>query len=410
MSLLQARFEVRFRYPVHFTADVFGAGSPLLARIVREACTELPAPVLFVLDRGLCERNPALVDAIQSCCRRHLDAFALAGPPLLLPGGEAAKNDARHVDWLRDAINQAGLCRHSFVIAVGGGAVTDVAGFAAATAHRGIRLIRIPTTVLAQNDAAIGVKNGINAFGKKNWLGTFAPPHAVINDFTFLRTLSDRDWRAGTAEAVKVAVIKDPTFFAYLERRAPTLAARDMAAMRVLIRRCAELHIQHIATSGDPFELGSARPLDFGHWAAHRLERLTAHRLRHGEAVAIGIALDSTYSRLAGFLASGPWRRILATLRTLGFALHAPELCEETALIEGLDEFRQHLGGRLTITLLRGIGEGFEVHEVDRELLRKSIAFLQRMRTTEAVQSLTKEGKHESGSRAQPADQAAVGR
>src|SRR5204862_561409 len=131
--------------------------------------------------------------------------------------GERVKNKHDWVLRVHHAIERAGLCRHSFLAAVGGGAVLDMAGLAAATAHRGIRHIRIPTTVLSQNDSGIGVKNGVNAFGKKNFLGTFAPPFAVINDSGFLTTLDDRDWRSGIAEAIKVALIKDAPFFNFIK-------------------------------------------------------------------------------------------------------------------------------------------------------------------------------------------------
>jgi len=281
-----------------------------------------------------------------------------------------------------EAISEFGLCRHSYVVVAGGGAVLDMAGYAASTAHRGVRLIRIPTTVLSQNDSGIGVKNGINAFGKKNFLGVFAPPHAVINDFAFLSTLVDRDWRSGIAEAVKVALIKDASFFEFLEEHAHGLATRESTPMRRLIHRCAELHLHHIASGGDPFEAGSARPLDFGHWSAHKLEQMTRFRLRHGEAVAIGMALDATYSCLSGMLPEADWRRILALLEDVGFELYVPELggplsrSEPESLLHGLTEFREHLGGRLSITLLEGIGRGVEAHEMEDELIRDSIAEL----------------------------------
>lgn len=250
----------------------------------------------------------------------------------------------------------------------------DAVGFAAATAHRGVRLVRVPTTVLSQNDSGVGVKNGINAYGRKNFLGCFAPPHAVLCDLDVLRTLSDRDWRAGIAEALKVALLKDAAFFAWLEENAVALRERDEPAMERLVRRCAELHLEHIATSGDPFELGSSRPLDFGHWAAHKLEALSRYTLRHGEAVGVGIALDATYAYLAGLLAERDWRRVLDAIAAVGLPLHVPELQAEDAagrreLLAGLDEFREHLGGRLTIMLLKGIGRGIEVHAIDEVLV-----------------------------------------
>jgi 3-dehydroquinate synthase len=301
---------------------------------------------------------------------------------LEVPGGERVKNDPSHLADMHRAIQAAGLCRHSYVLAIGGGAVLDVAGYAAATAHRGVRLIRVATTVLSQDDSAVGVKNGINAYGKKNYFGTFAPPYAVVNDIDFLTSLSDRDWRAGLAEAVKAALIRDAAFFGDLEHDAEKLAGRDVPAMQRAVRRSAALHLSHIA-SGDPFELGTSRPLDFGHWAAHKLEQLTDHRLRHGEAVSIGIALDCTYARLLGDLPESDWTRILNLLADLGLPLYAPELAEHLTtpdharcVLGGLAEFREHLGGQLTIMLLRSIGNPFEVHEIDTDVMIRSVDVL----------------------------------
>jgi 3-dehydroquinate synthase len=304
---------------------------------------------------------------------------------LVIEGGETAKNDPQVLERVLDAIHDARLCRHSYVAVIGGGAVLDVVGYAAATAHRGIRLIRIPTTVLAQDDSAVGVKNGVNAYGAKNYLGTFAPPFAVINDLAFLTTLTDRDWRSGIAEALKVALVRDPEFFDAIEHDAARLSARDAEAMERLVRRSAALHLAHIAAGGDPFELGTSRPLDFGHWAAHKLEQLTDHRLRHGEAVAIGIALDSTYAYLTGLLGEPDWRRILALFTAVGLDVSAPELSQwledpgnPRCVLRGLEEFREHLGGELTVMLLRGIGQPIDVHEIDTDAMIRSIELVAR--------------------------------
>jgi 3-dehydroquinate synthase len=335
---------------------------------------------LFVVDAAVCASYPDLLDRIADYCRLYGEVIENVTSPLVTPGGEAVKNATQCVELIQNLINDYGVCRHSYVVAVGGGAVLDMAGYAAATAHRGIRLIRVPTTVLSQNDSGVGVKTSINRFGKKNFLGTFTPPYAVINDLDFLHTLSDRDWRAGTAEAVKVALIKDGRFFEFIETWAKALAGRDQAAMEQLVYRCAQLHLQHIA-GPDPFETGSSRPLDFGHWAAHKLEQLTAYRLRHGEAVAIGLALDATYSYVTGMLSEGAWKRIIDVLDALGFSLYAPELeqgelTKSSALLDGLSEFRQHLGGELTIMLLEDIGRGVEKHEMDTAAILKSIEML----------------------------------
>ncbi|WNN87451.1 3-dehydroquinate synthase [Gloeocapsopsis dulcis] len=374
---------VTFNYDVHFTKGLFELDNPLLAQVLITDDEDSPKKLLTVIDAGLLQHQPTLLDKLAAYAEFYQNVFRLVKYPAIVPGGEAAKNDSKLVEQIHQIIDCSGLCRHSYVLAIGGGAVLDMAGYAAATAHRGIRLIRVPTTVLAQNDSGIGVKNGINAFGKKNFLGTFAPPYAVLNDFDFLTTLDDRDWRSGIAEAVKVALIKDADFFKFITIHAVKIAQRDMQAMQELIYRCAQLHLKHIATSGDPFEKGSSRPLDFGHWAAHKLEQLTNYSLRHGEAVAIGIALDSTYSYLIGLLAKSDWQQILDTLKALGFSLYVPELVTQLhqpehpdCIFRGLREFQEHLGGELTLMLLETIGKGVEVHHVDLSAYEKAIALL----------------------------------
>ena len=393
MDVIQQEFLVPVRYPVYFTTGVFDVSNRLLRDVVADGRVshsstadgedQLPAKMVVVLDRGVERSHPDLVRAITAYCSEHRAALTLSGPVLVVPGGEPIKNDPEQLDRIIEAINSAALCRHSYVVAVGGGAVLDAVGFAAATAHRGVRLIRVPTTVLSQDDSAMGVKNGVNAFGKKNYLGTFSPPFAVMNDAGFLSTLSDRDWRGGTTEALKVALIRDPRFFEFLEHHAAALVARDLETMAKVIRQSAVLHLRHISTGGDPFEQGSSRPLDFGHWAAHKLEQVTNHRLGHGEAVGIGIALDSTYSHLAGFLPESAWRRIIHLLGSLRVPVYDPAIEEHlstpehpASVLGGLAEFQEHLGGRLTIMLLKDIGQPFDVHEMRTDLVVRSIEII----------------------------------
>ncbi len=375
---------VTFNYDVHFTRGLFQLDNPLLAQVIAADGEATPKRVLAVVDGGFLQYQDGLLKKLSAYAQRYEDVLTLSGKPIVVTGGEAVKNDSRFIEQIHQQINESGLCRHSYVLAIGGGAVLDMAGYAATTAHRGIRLLRVPTTVLGQNDSGVGVKNGINAFGKKNFLGTFMPPYAVLNDFDFLTSLDDRDWRSGIAEAVKVALIKDADFFDFIMTNADKLGNRDMNIMERLIYRCSQLHLEHIAGGGDPFEMGSSRPLDFGHWAAHKLEHLTNYSLRHGEAVAIGIALDTTYSYLTGQLLQSEWQRVLTTLKKLGFTLYVSALTEQLdqldhphCIFRGLTEFREHLGGKLTITLLQGIGEGIEVNQVDLSLYRDAILMLQ---------------------------------
>lgn len=379
MNYLQQSFRIEFNYKVYFTSDVFHPSNNDLEVFLKENTEPgTHQKILFVIDDGVLKTHPGLSERIKDYFKTH-HSVSLIQKILTIPGGESAKNDAQYFDSLVEAIDQYGIDRHSYIAAIGGGSVLDLAGFAAAVPHRGIRHIRIPTTVLSQNDSGVGVKNGINFKGKKNFLGSFSPPVAVFNDNVFLSTLSLRDWRSGIAEAIKVALIKDADFFYWIEENAENLNNRDVKVMEYLIRRCAELHLQHIA-SGDPFELGSSRPLDFGHWSAHKLEQLSGFTVLHGEAVAMGIALDTAYSVESSRLNKEKGERIIRLLMDLGFEInHSLMLIkgENSAILEGLQEFREHLGGRLTIMLLTDIGHGEEVHEIDFSLLIKASERLQ---------------------------------
>ncbi|WP_236652692.1 3-dehydroquinate synthase [Chitinophaga vietnamensis] len=373
MDYIQQRFDVNFSYRVCFTSHLFDPANDCLSAFLEEqAVAAYEKKLLVILDQGVVNSHPGLPQQIAAYLRQ-VRGFRLAPEILTIAGGEGVKNDLPLFLNLVNAIDKYGIDRHSYVIGVGGGSLLDLVGFVAAVSHRGVKHIRIPTTVLSQNDSGVGVKNGINFNGKKNFLGAFAPPQAVFNDSDFLTTLDPRDWRSGMVEAVKVALIKDAAFFEWMEKEAASITAGDMPGMQYLIRRCAELHMQHIGGGGDPFESGSSRPLDFGHWSAHKLEQLTNFDLRHGEAVSIGVALDSVYSYLLGWLSEGDMKRIIQVLKHMQLPVWHPLLQKqegsESPVIAGLEEFREHLGGQLTISLLRAIGKGEEVHHMDTALL-----------------------------------------
>jgi 3-dehydroquinate synthase len=381
MPVIQRAIRVGYELRVFFTQRVFAPANPLL-RDVLLSDAERSHRVMMVLDESLAQAQPGLVADVEAYFAQNSQRLELVCPPMVIEGGERTKNSYFHVSEIHSHIDRYHIDRHSYLIAVGGGALLDMAGLAAATAHRGIRHVRIPTTTLSQADSGVGVKNGINAFGKKNFIGTFAPPYAVVNDSDLLLSLSDRDKRAGYIEAVKVALIRNREFFESLEANAAKLAAFEPAAMEHLIRRCAELHLDHIAGGGDPFEFGSSRPLDFGHWAAHKLEQLSEYKIRHGEAVAVGIALDVLYARNIGLLDAASAERILCLIEKLGFELYANELLHTDSdhslmVLSGLEEFREHLGGQLAITLLKAIGVGVEVHEMNLPKVVEAIYELQ---------------------------------
>lgn len=372
------KFSVPFEYPVLFTRGLFAPENHTLRETVWGKESAKKSRVAVIVDRGAEEAAPGLSARISRYFLAHADALELAGDPLLVDGGESVKNSPDIPHHLAEKLGEWRIDRHSYVLIAGGGAVLDMAGYAAAITHRGVRVVRVPTTTLAQGDSGVGVKNGINAFGKKNYLGTFAPPFAVLNDTDFLRTLSARDARSGTSEAVKVALIRDPRFFEWIRERAADLSSFPPDLLDRLVERSAHLHLEHIRTSGDPFEMGTARPLDFGHWAAHKLESMSRFALRHGEAVAIGIALDTLHAVEHGDLGRPAIETILGTLERLGFSLWTPELAQTDTLLAGISEFREHLGGELTVTMLRDVGKPFDAHVIEPQLIREGVKILQR--------------------------------
>jgi 3-dehydroquinate synthase len=380
-QLHEQRFSVDFDYPVVFCRRALDPSEPTLAWCIARREPERRHPVFAVLDGGLVSARPDLPIEVERYVSAHSQHLELVAPPLTLPGGELVKNEPSHVAELHRRLAEARLDKQGTLLVIGGGAVLDAAGYAGSTTHRGVRVVRMPSTVLSQNDAGIGVKTSVNGFGSKNFFGTFAPPYAVINDVELLATLPLRDLCAGLAEAVKVALIRDVALFGWMEEHAAALRAGERDLLEIAIRRCAELHLRHIATGGDPFERGSARPLDYGHWAAHKLETLSQHELRHGEAVSIGMVLDACYAVEKGLLDGDARLRLHGLLRALGLPVYSPLLRAEvqgkSAILEGLREFREHLGGALCVTLLTAIGAGIEVHDMDAEAIARSIAWLE---------------------------------
>lgn len=363
---------VSFTHRIVYTRDAFNRENPELADILAEGGGRR---ALVIMESPVSEAWPELSQDVASYFN-DIDV-ELVGVRML-PGGETVKNDDLWVRETWQAIDLAHLDRHSYLIAIGGGAFLDAIGYGAATAHRGVRLVRFPTTTLSQDDSGVGVKCAINSFGKKNWIGSFAVPFAVINDFRFLHTQPEETRRAGLIEAIKVALVKDGSFYEWIEANIKDLKALVPTAVETCVERSGMLHAEHIATNGDPFESGSSRPLDYGHWAAHKLEALTDYRLSHAEAVAVGLSLDTLYSARIGLTDQSLAMRVIEVISRLGLHTYHPGLdwADEDGnrrVFEGIHEFREHLGGELTILMLKGIGEGVDVHEIDLEVMANCI-------------------------------------
>ncbi len=390
MTTIHLAFQVDYRFDVHVTRDVFAPDNQILADVLAPPAGDRPARALIYIDEKVLAAFPHLPRQIHAWFTVHeARGICLAAAPEIVAGGESAKGSFAIVERVGRTCHDLGICRHSYIVIIGGGAVLDAVGFAASLVHRGIRQIRLPTTTLAQGDAGLGVKNAINAFGAKNFLGTFTPPRAIINDSRFLEAQDDRSWRAGVAEAVKVAAIKDAAFMHELVTLAPRIAARDLAALERVVLRSAELHLDHITRAGDPFEQGSSRPLDFGHWSAHRLEVLTAHRLLHGEAVAIGVAIDLLYAVELGRITTAEAELGLGILAGVGFRLW-DEILElrdaqgRRLVYAGLEQFREHLGGELTLAMPDGLGTQRDITTFDEAACERALAILKRWKVRSA--------------------------
>lgn len=363
---------VTFKHRVIFTREAFAPRNRALADVLAEGGGRR---VLVFLETSVAESWKGLSEQIQAYFGElDLDFRGVR----IFAGGESCKADEDLVHEVWREIDHGHIDRHSYVLVIGGGAFLDAVGFATSTAHRGVRLVRFPTTTLSQDDSGVGVKSAINGFGKKNWIGSFGVPFAVINDFRFLESQDADASRAGLIEALKVSLVKDSEFFCWIEENAAALAKLERFALEECVRRSALLHARHIALAGDAFETGSSRPLDFGHWAAHKLEALTNYQLSHAEAVAVGVALDTVYSRKKGLLSKEEATRVLSVLAGLGLKTYHPALdwtdkMGARRVLAGLDEFREHLGGELTVLLLSSLGKGIDVHEFDTVLLNESI-------------------------------------
>ncbi len=382
MKIIKQAFQVKFKYNIIFTKDVFNKNNTCLAKILKTSNHNIKKIIIFI-DKNIYKTNEFIIKQINEYIKINSKYINLVYKPILITGGEKIKNHYNLVKYAYKIIDKYKICRQSYILSVGGGTMQDLIGFVASTAHRGIRLIRIPTTTLSQDDSGVGVKNGINFNNKKNFIGCFGTPYAVINDYNFLTSLKKDNFIEGFSEAIKVALIKNEKLFLLIKDNITKILNRDIKITEKIIYECAKIHANHISKKGDPFEVTSSRPLDFGHWSAHKIESLSKYKISHGKSVSIGIALDCTYSYILKILKKEDWKKIINTLINLKLPIYTKELSitenKTYCIFKGLEEFREHLGGKLTITLIKGIGKKIETHHINKFIYEKSINLLKKI-------------------------------
>lgn len=385
LKKITQKFNILSHYKTIFTKNLFYKKNKLIYYFLKNNYSKEKKKILIIIDNNVIKKNTYLLKQIKEYFIIYKNSFTLITQPIIIKGGELIKNDKNEIENLYNHINKYNICRHSYIIAIGGGAILDIVGFITSTAHRGIRLIRIPTTTLSQNDSGVGVKNGINYFKKKNFIGTFSVPEIVINDFTYLKTLTKKNLISGISEAIKIALIKNKYYFLYIKKYTQLILNRNIIIITKINYLCAYLHMQHISKNYDPFEKFSSRPLDFGHWTAHKLESLNKNKLTHGFAVAIGIAIDCTYAFLTNLLKKKLWQKVIETLLSLNFYIYNKKIKINKKNIffeKSLNEFKEHLGGKLTITLLKDLGKKITINSINLKKLKQTVVLLKKIQTT----------------------------
>lgn len=314
-----------------------------------------------------------------------LEDAGIESNALTLPAGEATKSWShlsQVVEWFLDERIE----RRDIVIALGGGVIGDLVGFAAAILRRGVRFVQIPTTLLAQVDSSVGGKTGINTRHGKNLVGAFHQPSLVLADTDLLSTLPPRDYLAGYGEVVKYGLLGDADFFSWLEENGPTAAAGDMSARVYAVRRSVEMKAEIVAR--DETEKGDRALLNLGHTFCHALESVTGYsdRLLHGEGVAIGCSLAFELSARLGLCAQEDPSRVRAHLKAMGMKTDLADIPGDLpgpeALIDVMGQDKKVVDGQLRFILARGIGEAFVTSEVPTEAVRMLLIDALKTRTT----------------------------
>ncbi|KPV41380.1 3-dehydroquinate synthase [Thiohalorhabdus denitrificans] len=345
-------------YPIHIGPELLGAGELIAAA--------LPTP------RAVIVTNETVGPLY---AQRLAEGLEAAGIKVVartdLPDGEQHKSLAT-LETVYDRLLESRADRQTAVIALGGGVVGDLAGFAAATYQRGVPFVQVPTTLLAQVDAAVGGKTAVNHPRGKNMIGAFYQPRVVVADMDTLATLPDRELRAGFAEVVKYGLIRDPAFFAYLEEQAPAILGRDPGALTEAVYRSCRNKAEVVAA--DEREAGQRALLNLGHTFAHAIETGTGYTdWLHGEAVAAGMVMAAETSRRLGFLSENAVTRTRALLERSGLPVAGPAGLSTDRYLEIMGVDKKAAGGRVRYVLLEDIGRAFVTAEVPEATVREAI-------------------------------------
>ncbi|SNB46185.1 3-dehydroquinate synthase [Geobacter sp. DSM 9736] len=304
--------------------------------------------------------NPTVGALYGGLVASALSGAGYAVTSIEIPDGEEYKNSSS-LHAIYDSLIDFGMERNSFILALGGGVVGDIAGFAAATYLRGIPFIQVPTTLLAQVDSSVGGKTGINHAKGKNLIGAFYQPRLVLVDVSTLYTLPDREYRGGLGEIVKYGVVLDAELFEYLTNHSDRLLARDREALLFVIRRCCAIKAGIVEQ--DETESGVRAVLNYGHTMGHAVETLTGYRTySHGEAVAIGMVQAARFSQALGLASGDDTRRIAALLHSLGLPTDLPGF-DEAEYREVLMRDKKVRDGGINFVFNRGVGD-FEITRI----------------------------------------------
>ena len=342
-------------YPIHVGAGLLHAAGSLTPFIVGQR-------VCVVTNETIA---PLYLDAVV----KLLDGYKVDA--CVLPDGEAHKTLATYARVIDHLIAHR-HDRSTTLVALGGGVIGDITGFAAATYQRGVALIQIPTTLLAQVDSSVGGKTAVNHPQGKNMIGAFYQPRLVLADLDTLRTLPSREYLAGIAEVIKYGVVRDAAFFAWLEGRVDALLRRDPGVLDGAVLRSCALKAEVVAA--DEREDGLRAILNFGHTFGHAIETLTRYEYLHGEAVAIGMVMASDLSVRLGILDRAQGRRIKALLGAVGLPVTPPGTITPETMRAAMGLDKKVVDGRMRLVLARALGDGFVTDRFDTKALEATLA------------------------------------